>query len=610
MKNTILIAVLLFPLAAQAQPPGLADAVLKAARTAAGGPAWDGIVTVSAQGDETNSGMKGHRSDTDDVKTGRMHRVSDFGIVRTEEIWSSTGHWQRDISGGVHPIDSDFAKQLAATDAWMAERGYLKPGHGGISLGPVDMRDHRGRHYAVVSATPPGGVAIELWFDAQSHLLASMRRALPTHEETVTYEDYRTVDGVQLPFKVTTDEDDPNALDIVQVTHYKLSPKTNDSAFARPIPADDTTVTGGKVTIPIDFDGEITFDAMIDGKGPFAFILDTGGHNILTPEAAKLLGVKLEGSGVTGGAGEGTLPEQYAKIDTLQIGGVTMKDQRFFIIPMGNHFADRGAKPALAGLLGVEIFERLATRIDYVGRTMTFEPVGAYRHTGPGTTVPISFQEDIPLVPATLDGHPGVFAIDTGNAGSLVVQHVWADKIGIGEKMRAGVSLSSFGAGGESKNFASRVDTLTLGDTTLRGLIGRIANDRKGAFASTVEAGNIGNEVLPSFIVTFDYGREQMWLEPRPGFTPNPFSRSGMGLMKATPEAFTVVNIVAGSPAEKAGLKKGDTVTALDGTPAKVISPHDAVMKSVQPEGTKITMSYVRDGKPAQAEVTLRTLLP
>ena len=352
------------------------------------------------------------------------------------------------------------------------------------------------------------------------------------------------------------------------------------------------------------------FDVMLNGKGPFTFLLDTGGHDILTPEAAKALGLTPQGSGSSGGAGEGTLPQQYTHIDTLSIGGVTMKDQDFFVIPMGNNFADRGARPPLAGLLGLELFERMAISIDYVGQTMTFEPLAKYRHDGKGTAVPISFYEDIPLVPATLEGHPGSFAVDTGNSGSLVVQHVWSDKVGLTDRMKNGLAMTSFGAGGESRNWASRMDVLSLGGNTVVGFVSRYTQDKKGAFASISEAGNIGNEILPNFIVTFDYGRQQMWLEPRPGFKPLPFSRSGMSLSKATPDAFTVVSTVAGGPAESAGLKKGDVVTAIDGKPAKALSGRDVLRLMTRAEGTKVVLDYTRDGKPAQAELTLKILLP
>src|SRR6185437_4212905 len=114
---------------------------------------------------------------------------------------------------------------------------------------------------------------IELWFDAGTHLLARTKRAVSINTETVTYDDYRMVDGRMLPFSITTDEDDPNSLDIVKVTRYQPAPAADPKAFAEPATPNDTTVAGGKVTIPIEFDGDIVFDVMLNGKGPFAFLI-------------------------------------------------------------------------------------------------------------------------------------------------------------------------------------------------------------------------------------------------------------------------------------------------------------------------------------------------
>ena len=106
---------------------------------------------------------------------------------------------------------------------------------------------------------------------------------------------------------------------------------------------------------------------MLNGKGPYRFILDTGGHDILTPEAAKAIGLKPEGAGATGGAGAGTLPEQFARVDTLQIGGVKIRNQPFFVIPLQYDTVEDDPRPPLAGLLGLELFERMAIHLDYGG---------------------------------------------------------------------------------------------------------------------------------------------------------------------------------------------------------------------------------------------------
>src|SRR5690348_3471806 len=48
----------------------------------------------------------------------------------------------------------------------------------------------------------------------------------------------------------------------------------------------------GAVTVPMHLDqGVIFFDATLDGKGPFAFILDPGAGGVITGDALHKLGV-------------------------------------------------------------------------------------------------------------------------------------------------------------------------------------------------------------------------------------------------------------------------------------------------------------------------------
>ena len=66
----------------------------------------------------------------------------------------------------------------------------------------------------------------------------------------------------------------------------------------------------------------------------------------------------------------------------------------------------------------------------------------------------------------------------------------------------------------------------------------------------------------------------------------------------------TVSTVVAGSPADQAGLKVGDTITAVDGK--KVIKGNDLVsdIASRKP-GSKVTLSFIRNGKPQETTVTV-----
>ncbi len=71
-----------------------------------------------------------------------------------------------------------------------------------------------------------------------------------------------------------------------------------------------------------------------------------------------------------------------------------------------------------------------------------------------------------------------------------------------------------------------------------------------------------------------------------------------------TGSGITVSTVVAGSPADQAGLKVGDTITAVDGK--KVLKGDELVsdIASRKP-GSKVTLTFIRNGKQQEATVTI-----
>ena len=64
--------------------------------------------------------------------------------------------------------------------------------------------------------------------------------------------------------------------------------------------------------------------------------------------------------------------------------------------------------------------------------------------------------------------------------------------------------------------------------------------------------------------------------------------------------------IVAGSPAETAGIQDGDIITAIDGTAIDSSHPLDLVMSQLSP-GKTVTLKILRNGQTVEASVTLGT---
>ena len=601
----------LLALAACLSQAASADAsqFFKQARQAAGGGAWNQIANLSYNAKETSSGMSGRARSFEDLRSGNIRREADFQIVRFLDVWDNTHHWRQNMTGGVHALNSAFAQQVNATDRWLARRAWLKPGADGATLRTVESRVDSGKQYDVVNVTPLNGQPIELWFDGSTHLLAQTVRIMPITVETTTYRDYRTVAGVKLPFRIET-KDDVGNTDLLEISTYDANVETPKLAFEQPAIPNDTTVAAGRATVPVEIDGYVIVNAMLNSKGPFAFLFDTGGHAILTPEAAKILGLEAGGSGSSGGAGSERLAVQYAKVDRVEIGGVTIKNQNFFVIPLQYNTVERGPQPPLAGILGLEILERMAVRLDYRASTMTFWPRQAYQHSGTGTPVDITFADDMPLLDATLNGIPGEFALDTGNGSSMVVQHVWAEKNGLAEHLKGGLEMVSFGSGGATKNWASRIRDFEIAGRKLQNIVGRYAEDKQGSFSSRTEAGNIGTDVLANFTLDFDYANNKIWFEYVPGFTPPPFSRSGMSLYQDDPKTLSIVNVLPDGPAAKAGLQKGDVLASVAGDKTDTMPKRKIIRMFNQEPGTIVPVTYLRNGKEFSAEIVLKELLP
>jgi serine protease Do len=66
----------------------------------------------------------------------------------------------------------------------------------------------------------------------------------------------------------------------------------------------------------------------------------------------------------------------------------------------------------------------------------------------------------------------------------------------------------------------------------------------------------------------------------------------------------TISNVVAGSPAEQAGLKVGDTITNVDGKPVKNGDELVGDIASRKP-GSKVTLALIRNGKRQESTVTV-----
>ena len=78
----------------------------------------------------------------------------------------------------------------------------------------------------------------------------------------------------------------------------------------------------------------------------------------------------------------------------------------------------------------------------------------------------------------------------------------------------------------------------------------------------------------------------------------------GIRVADASSSGAQITSVVSGSPADKAGLKAGDVVTAIDGTSITSADDLTSQVGAHQPSDT-ITVTVTRNGSPKDIKVTL-----
>ena len=128
-----------------------------------------------------------------------------------------------------------------------------------------------------------------------------------------------------------------------------------------------------------------------------------------------------------------------------------------------------------------------------------------------------------------------------------------------------------------------------------------------GAFSEPGFGGILGTDSLRQFEVTLDLAHSRLFLKKDPGFKPDPFRYTTIGIQFANdPNGdHVVISVWKDSPAEEAGMKAGDRIKTVNGQSARDLSLEQLGNQLHGPEGTPVRLIMERGS--ASFAVTVRT---
>jgi hypothetical protein len=152
---------------------------------------------------------------------------------------------------------------------------------------------------------------------------------------------------------------------------------------------------------------------LVNGKGPFRFIVDTGtgGEAILTPELARLLDLPSAGEAqLNDPTGIGTRSAPMRLIETLEVAGL-----EFHTIRAVEHSLPTG-EGSCQGMLGFPLFKDFLLTLDYPNGRLILEK-GKLEADGERSVHPLRIPDGIPVTRLIIGNLELEAQLDSGGAG-------------------------------------------------------------------------------------------------------------------------------------------------------------------------------------------------
>lgn len=276
------------------------------------------------------------------------------------------------------------------------------------------------------------------------------------------------------------------------------------------VPTEKPFDPGGRFRVPVVL-------ATVNGHGGVRVMLDSGSNQALcgyelarSVELVPIAGLNEVGSHGIGGFVD-NLPAVAASV---RIGGVELRKLVTMINPDVHALRVQqfwGSTPVM--LLGVNRLRSLSyLTVDSLRGKVVFGVGESYRPSSRGfvTSVPLSWQNDLPCVPVKVDNkEPSVCVVDTGGDYGLLLSRAQATKFGYWQPGEGKVNPST-GVAGAGLAATYNVGRVVLGGATLVTVPARtivIGPEPVGGQML------VGNQVLRQYRITFDFKNQLFWLE-------------------------------------------------------------------------------------------------
>lgn len=307
---------------------------------------------------------------------------------------------------------------------------------------------------------------------------------------------------------------------------------------------------------------QIRFATEVGGRRASA-ILDTGvSASVVSRLFATRAGLRLEpGRGERADAIGGAVALGWTQVERLAIGGLTQPRMRVAVVDLSA--VATGSADPVDLLIGADLLGCCAIDIDYANHRFRLIPSGRMPFTGARAPLGRLPRTGVFVSAASVGGRTlRPLIVDTGDGAALTLSR--ASWTVARARPPAVTSAVAFGLGGAIETDLAVLPAVRFGALAPVAVETRI--EPRGGFSDqTGTAGRLGNGLFQRYRVLMDARAGHMILAPGPRAAEPPVQSTSGLLVGYDNGRLSVLHVMRGSPAARAGWKARDQICTVDG---------------------------------------------
>lgn len=538
----------------------------------------------------------------------RIRYELELGVINEVSCYNGREQWVIDGNGTLS-IGDEATRMEMASEALLAGLQYMFPDTA-LRVRFLERVGELDRSFLVLEVQAPQALPVKLWIDERTWLLAKAQIAPQGLTVEYEYDDYRSVDGLMLPFHIRKSVPQFNEEREFTVQDAKINQPVDERLFIAQVPPREEYVfsSGASSSQPFELDmGMVYFSGEINGQGPFDFIFDSQAeYSAIDSRAAIRLGLgEVSIAGQTTVEGYEELP--LVRLDSINFQGLALYGQ---VIASLDH--DRvvkrypGRTPAV--VLGYDILSRFVPELRFSDNTLVFTERKGYAAAAGYSFIECDYRDHFPIVSGFIDDMPARLVISTSSLGTLDLSEYFVKRHNLMKtRMTFASELHSYQT--NARMFMARIKLLSIGPFEFENPPVALAqNATWGILASDRYDGIVGTEILRRFDMAFDYQGARIAIRTNDAFKDEYLTaKSGLEIAYQEDGKIIVVKAIPGSPAESAQIEPGSELVEIDGQNVRNLGAENLRRILTGPEMTELEIKTLKGGQTRISKLTLKT---